>query len=469
MGGGKGGSVTSTAQIPAELQPLYKQAVSQINAYGKANPLSDFGAANPEQVAGLNYDQRLASGNVPGLFGASPLEALALQSIEQAPALAGVTSTSGTPNFSNQPSLEDYYAALGGGGAGPSTYTDPNVAPWQPPAAATTPTPPTGGGTGPTGPGAGGGGGGSPGPVGGTPKTVAPRGKATTGGMTTSGATASGVGTAPLPPGYHYGPNGEVLDSNGNPLNTRPPINPVPGPTPTPRPNPPPDAGPGVRPPGTGPGNLVEPNPPTADLSQLLNLGGTPQYSGGTTVGNSAGVQAGYKAVTGSDLINDPSVAAALKAFSQTVQPGIQQQAGLMGLGRSDSANRAVATAQGSILEPLYESAYARQQATNDRGYQATETELARRDAAAQRVAAATQAQAGQLAGLAGQRYGELTGAIGTAGQVGATGQQNTQQGLTSIFNDYLRRQGLTEQANFAPFGSVVGGTIGSKSVSTGK
>jgi hypothetical protein len=424
--GGKGSQVTSSASIPPELAPLYRQAVSQINQYGQQNPLGQFGASNPEQVAGLSYNQRLAEGNAPSLYGTSPLEALALQSIMKGPALAGVTSTSGAPDMSGQPSLLNYYSALGGAGAPPQAYSNPNVAavPPGPPL----PTPPPG--------------------TGGSGDTGGPGNKGAT------GATALELAT------------GAARDANGNIIGGRPgastPIGgaPASGGTPT------------VIPPrvdNTGQGGLVEPQPTTPDLSSLLGLGGQPSYSGGPTVANSPGVQAGYKQVTGSDLINDPAVAAALKSFSSTVQPGIINQAGLMGLGRSDSANRAVATAQGSMLAPLYENAFARQQQTNQLGYQATEAELARRDAAARNIATATSNQAGQLAGLAGQRYGELTGAIGTGLQAGGQAQTTTQQGLTSAFNDFLRRQGLSEQSTYAPFGSVVGGTVGSKSVSSGK
>lgn len=449
--GGKGGSVTSSAMIPDELKSLYTGAVKDINDYARANPLSQFGAPQPEGVAGLSYQQRLGLGNVPGLFGASPLEALSLQSIMQTPALAGATSTSGTPNFSGQPSLLDYYGALGGAGAGPSAYQDPNVAAIPQAPGQTTPTGP---GPGP-GPGPDGGGG-----EGGT--------RHVTGGMQTA---SSSYGTSPLPPGYTYGPNGEVIKPDGTPYTPgaqppRPPVNPPPNNQPPPgpiEPRPPNTTG------GTGPTGGAEPLPPGADLSKLLGLGGQPQYTGGFTVQGSPGVQAGYRNVTGQEIINDPAVAAALKSFSETVKPGILDQAGLMGLGRSDSANKAVTSAQGQILAPLYIDAFNRAQHVNDRGYGATETELARRDAALQRTAEATTNQANQLAGLAGQRYGEATGAIQTAMGAGEAVQGTQQKGLSSIFNDYLRRQGLSEQSRYAPFGSVVGGTIGSKSVSSGK
>jgi hypothetical protein len=441
--GGKGGSVTSTAQIPAELKPLYEGAVKDINSYSQQNPLSQFGAPQPEGVQGLSYTQRLGLGNVPELFNASPLEALSLQAMLQEPALAGATSTSGTPNLSGQPGLGALFNALGGVGAGPSTYVNPNQ-PAIPAAAGTTPAtgPGPGQGGGPGGPGAGGG-------PGTTPNQTA--------GMHFAGANAFDPGS--LGPGAVTPP--------------RPPVNP-PGsgkPPTTTVPFPPPNTTGGTGPPsGGGPGpGVAEPLPAAPDLSALLNVGAQPQYTGGFTVENSPGVKAGYKAVTGNEIINDPAVAAALKAFSDTVKPGILNQSGLMGLGRSDSANRAVTSAQGQILAPLYIDSFNRAQAVNDRGYGATETELARRDAALQRVAAAKTNQANQLSGLASQRYNEMTGAVGTALQAGGAEQETGQKGLTSIFNDYLRRQGLAEQSRYAPFGSTVGGTIGSKSVSSGK
>lgn len=115
--------------------------------------------------------------------------------------------------------------------------------------------------------------------------------------------------------------------------------------------------------------------------------------------------------ISGETVANDPAIAAAIEAFQQNVQPGLQDRLSLMGLGRSSTAANALAKAQADLILPLIVEGQQREERALDR-------ELGVKQAAI------------------GQEY-----------------------------NDYLRRQGLAEQALFVPFGSFVPSTFGQRTV----
>lgn len=191
--------------------------------------------------------------------------------------------------------------------------------------------------------------------------------------------------------------------------------------------------------------------------------------------------------VSGQDIQGDPAVSAALSNFSNQIQPGIQNAATRMGLGRSTAALNSITNAQGAMLSPLYESAMGREnerigrmtQQGNfeaglsnqrlDRMGTAAENELGRGERSAQRVADANQNQANLLMNYAQMMYGrgQQTGQnlMGAGGQF----RDISQQANSAEQQDFLRRQALGESAVLTPFGGLAQGGLGSTTTSSGK
>jgi hypothetical protein len=155
-------------------------------------------------------------------------------------------------------------------------------------------------------------------------------------------------------------------------------------------------------------------------------------------------------------------VAAALAEFQRLIQPGLENQYSLSGLGRSTALPAALSLGQASMLTPLMMDALAREQHRLDRGYGSTEEELGRRERSSVRRAEATSQRIGQLMGLSAQQYGQRQGAIQTGLQAGGVQRGVAQQGLSNAYTDFLRRQGLSEQALYAPFGQTGTAGVGS-------
>jgi hypothetical protein len=130
--------------------------------------------------------------------------------------------------------------------------------------------------------------------------------------------------------------------------------------------------------------------------------------------------------------------------------PTIQNEATLAGLGRSTAPQNAIADAQAQLMLPLFQDTLARGERSDVRREQATEAEI------------------NQLLGLAGTQRGAQSNAINALMQTGGVQRGVQQQGATSAFQDYLRRQGLAEQAQFVPFGATVPSAFGSKVTSSG-
>ncbi len=178
------------------------------------------------------------------------------------------------------------------------------------------------------------------------------------------------------------------------------------------------------------------------------------QTSGETAAYGSLGSAGGYAnqssmpwasqsgQATGATFANDPSIAAAYNAYKSQAEPGIQNQYGLMGLGKSTSAGDAMARGAAGYLYPATQEALAREQAANEariaREQGASENQIGRQTSTALNTA-------GQYAGLGSQdtqrRLAGLNALLTTGGlerQVGSE-QANAEQ------NDFLRRQGLAE------------------------
>jgi len=72
-----------------------------------------------------------------------------------------------------------------------------------------------------------------------------------------------------------------------------------------------------------------------------------------------------------------------------------------------------------------------------------------------------------QFAGLGSSDTARQLQAVNAASQTGATLRAAAQEPLTAQYQDFLRRQALSEQALFVPFGATATASIGPKSDST--
>lgn len=155
---------------------------------------------------------------------------------------------------------------------------------------------------------------------------------------------------------------------------------------------------------------------------------------------------------TGASLAKDPSIAAAYNAYATQVAPGLKNDYGLMGLGKSTSLGDALARGAASQLYPATQAALQREQAANEaqigRQTNAAESQIGRETSTALNTA-------GQYAGLGSQdtqrRLAGLNALLTTGGlerQVG-TEQANADQ------QDFLRRQGLAEEGTYGILGQL--------------
>ena len=188
------------------------------------------------------------------------------------------------------------------------------------------------------------------------------------------------------------------------------------------------------------------------------NLGAANRAAGQTSLPYAS--QSGR--ATGGTLATDPSLAAAYNAYKTQVEPGLQNQYGLMGLGKSSSLGNAMAMGAASQLFPATEAALAREQS-------AKEAQIGRETGAAEnqigRQTATSLSSAGQLASLGGQdtqrRLAALNALLTTGGlERGVQSEQaNAEQ------QDFLRRQALAEQGTYGVLGQLPS-SFGSQAVS---
>jgi hypothetical protein len=145
-----------------------------------------------------------------------------------------------------------------------------------------------------------------------------------------------------------------------------------------------------------------------------------------------------------------PVIKAAMKSFEGNALPSIQNQMNLSGLGRSTAAGDAIAKAQGQMMTPLLQS------------------ELDRQERAAVRTSDATQQQIQDLLSLSSGEQGRQTGAVNTLMQTGGVQRGVGQSAEDAAYNDFLRRQALSEQGTFLPFGQAMPSALGSHQISSG-
>lgn len=194
------------------------------------------------------------------------------------------------------------------------------------------------------------------------------------------------------------------------------------------------------------------------DASGYMTSGQT----GETPFWESPEIIAAQQGIDPEAIKNSPAVAAALQDFNLNVAPGIQNSMALSGLGRTTATANALARAQASMLQPLYSNAMNLENERLGRLSNATQYELGLRDTASAREAAALAQQAQLLLGYGQTQTERTNNAIQTALSAGATERQIRQQYGDAAYQDYLRRQGLAEEATYGPFGNMVGSTFGS-------
>ncbi len=193
------------------------------------------------------------------------------------------------------------------------------------------------------------------------------------------------------------------------------------------------------------------------------SLGNATNYAGQSSMPYAS--QSGL--ATGADFANDPSIAAAYNAYKSQAEPGIQNQYGLMGLGKSTSAGDAMARGAAGYLYPATQAALQREQAANEakigRQTNASEAQIGRETSTALNTA-------GQYAGLGSQDTQRRLAGLNALLTTGGTERQvGTEQGQAEQ-NDFLRQQGLAEQGTYgilgqlpSSFGSQVKSTSASK------
>jgi hypothetical protein len=183
------------------------------------------------------------------------------------------------------------------------------------------------------------------------------------------------------------------------------------------------------------------------------------QDTGATPFGQSPGIVAAGAKVSPDAITNDPVVKAAFDNWKLNTLPGIQNQLNLSGLGRGTALGNAEARGTAELAAPLYADAAAREQARLSQVYGATESELNRRTASAQAKSAAVSQVIPYLQQLGQTQRGGVTQGIADLLQTGGTARSVAQNQGTSAFNDFLRRQGISEEALLGPFGQL--GTAG--------
>jgi len=186
--------------------------------------------------------------------------------------------------------------------------------------------------------------------------------------------------------------------------------------------------------------------------------------------------------VTGDNIANDPALLNQQQVFKATTMPTISNQMGAMGLGRSGAAGNAMANAWAQQATPLMQDAAARQERGIDRqvqgsmgagqGYMSGANNLTNQwsNRNQQRnMGINAQLGAGQLGlGAGDQFYNQKMGVADRAQAWGEQERQMNQDQYNAWHDDFLRRQGLAEQALFAPFGQMAN-TIGQQSSGGGK
>ena len=181
------------------------------------------------------------------------------------------------------------------------------------------------------------------------------------------------------------------------------------------------------------------------NVGQLLN---TPQGEQTASQYGQLASQLAGRMATGAGVENDPAILAANAAFDKLMAPQIENQMGLAGLGKSSSLADSLALGKASQLSPLIQDYIGREQSSLDNQANMYASLMP------------------QFAGLGGAETNRMMAALNDAMQIGGTMRGIAQDPLSAEYQDYLRRQALSEQALFVPFGATAGASIGPSSYS---
>ena len=152
------------------------------------------------------------------------------------------------------------------------------------------------------------------------------------------------------------------------------------------------------------------------------------------------------RTATGEGIESSPAVLKASEAFDRLMQPQIENQMGLSGLGKSSSLGNAMAMGKTTYMLPMIQD------------------ELAREQAAITNQANMYAGMVPQLEGMSTADLARQLQTLNAAATQGGTMRGIAQEPLTAAYQDYLRRQALAEQAVYLPFGATATASIGQKS-----
>jgi hypothetical protein len=151
------------------------------------------------------------------------------------------------------------------------------------------------------------------------------------------------------------------------------------------------------------------------------------------------------KQATGENIATNPAVLAASDAYEKLMRPEVENQMGLSGLGRSSALANALATGKTTHMTTTVENALAREQESY------------------QNQAAQYSTSASLLEDQINADTSRKLSAISAASSMGATQRSLTQAYYDAIYENFIRKQALAEQAVYTPFGATATASIGQK------
>ena len=197
---------------------------------------------------------------------------------------------------------------------------------------------------------------------------------------------------------------------------------------------------------------------PFGEQLALRSIGNLERRAGFTPGANVSPIR-----VDPGQIATSPAIQAAQNVFRQNVAPVISRQARLSGVGSGTAVQNALARANVEALRPLIQSELGREERVLDRGIGVTEANLGRQERGIDRLVGATGATINPLLNIGGAETGRTLQQIGTAERLGGTERGVNQAVADRLTQDFLRRQALSEQGTFVPFGSFAPSAVGTQ------
>jgi len=193
---------------------------------------------------------------------------------------------------------------------------------------------------------------------------------------------------------------------------------------------------------------------PLSEGLALQNIQDLPGLAGRTPSAERLKSIAGRE-ITGDRLRSSPLTAAAQEFFTSEIQPGIENQATLAGLGRSTAVTNATAKARANVLLPVFQEVARAEEARIGRELGAEQTGLGLEERGIERGAGAVASGIPRLTEIGGLETGRKLSEIEAGLRGGDVERAVEQEGLNAEQIDFLRRQGIAEQALFGPLGQL--------------